>query len=131
MTFRAAGDTGYYSQPGGRDNLAQGVVVLGQRETLALASSVSAGGTQPGQVAYGGDYAIRAIAADWNGASAQVQFLDVDGATWTPLQNQDGSNVAAFTANRTQVAVLASSTQVRVAVTGTPAGLYISAGRLP
>lgn len=100
----------------------------GVQETLSLvANSVVAAGRQ----AYGGNYQARAFASNWAGASAKLQFLDADGATWTDFANADGSAMAPFTANRTQTLALGSYAQIRVLVTGAPTGLFINASRQP
>lgn len=98
------------------------------RESLALVTNNT---VAPAQSAYGGDYYIRAIATNWNSASVRIQFLDVDGATWTNLQNVDGTDVTPFTANRTQVTGLGSNASIRAVVTGAPTGLYVKADRVP
>jgi hypothetical protein len=100
----------------------------GVQETLTLvANSVATAG----QSAYGGDYQARAFATDWAGGSAKLQFLDADGQTWTDLANADGSAVAPFTANRTQVLGLGSNASIRAVITGAPVKLYIVVSRQP
>lgn len=98
------------------------------QETLNL---VVNNGVADAQTVYGGDYLIRAMAINWNGASVTIQYLDADKVTYTPLTNQDGSAVAPFTANRTQAVTLGSNSVLRAVITGTPTGLYIAASRIP
>lgn len=124
--------------PDGRTSYLGGAIVVDQagnplqvgskQETLNLANnSVSAGP----QTAFGGDYQIRAVASNWNGGSAKIQFLDADGSTYTDLTNQDGSAVTPFTANRTQPTGLGSNAIIKAVITGSPVGLFIVASRMP
>jgi|GEM_PF-6528210 len=102
-----------------------------RQETLTLASNVSAAGNQPPVTAYGGDYVVRAFATNWNSATAKLQFLDADGTTWSDLTKADGTALTPFSANTTLSAGFGSAAQLRLAVTGTPTGLYVTASRIP
>lgn len=50
--------------------------------TLLQNTSVSGAGTLP---INGGDYVWTCEAANWNGATATLQHLMLDGVTWTPV----------------------------------------------
>jgi len=99
-----------------------------KQETLPLVNNSVA---SPPQTAFGGDYQIRAVASNWNGGSAKIQFLDADGSTYSDLTNQDGSAVTPFTANRTQPTGLGSNAIIKAVITGSPVGLFIVASRMP
>lgn len=64
----------------------------------------------------GGDYLWRATATNWNGATATLQFLDLDGSTWANVK--DGANAdVTLTANGSKAIGIAQGTMLRVAVT--------------
>lgn len=64
-----------------------------------------------------GSYTYRCRAATWNSATADLQFLDLDGVTWVSLT---GTPVSA---NATSGVVLGSNATIREHITGTPTGL--------
>lgn len=102
----------------------------GVRENLTLASNVGAQGSFPatGTTAYGGDYIFTVSAANFNGASVQLQALGPDGTTY---QNIGAAKTANDTTGGTGVG-LGSNARVRVTVSGgTPSGLYALLSRLP
>jgi len=69
---------------------------------------------------YKSSYTFACVATTWNAASAQLQYLGADGATWV---NYSG---AALTANGLVAVTIGANTSVRAVVTGTPTGLYCS-----
>lgn len=97
-----------------------------QEQVLLVSDSVV---SDPEQL-YGGDYVVRAKASNWNSGSVKLQALDADGTSWYDLV--DASAVAVnFTANGTKNFGAGSNGVVRAVVTGSPAGLYVSVGRMP
>lgn len=105
--------------------------LLRPQETLQLAANVGAAGNQPAVSAYGGNYLVRAFATSWAGASAKLQFLDADGTTWSDLTKEDNTALTPFSANATLAIGLGSNAGLRLVVTGAPAGLYVTASRMP
>ncbi len=84
-----------------------------------LVSGYNAAGTTPSvHVEKNPYYIFSCVAASWGGASAQLQALGPDGATWLT------GGVAALTANGTTQVSVGSGSLVQVVVTGTPTGLY-------
>ena len=66
-----------------------------------------------------GLYVESCVASAWNGASAQLQALALDGSTWL------SGNVAALTANSTQQVQVGQNSTLSVLVSGgPPTGLY-------
>lgn len=85
---------------------------------LLTAQSAVGNGPQAGPI-NGGDYLWRVTATAWGGATATLQFLDLDGSTWSPVRNAANTADVALTANGTVAIGLSQGTIVRVAVTGT------------
>lgn len=100
------------------------------RENLALVTNNTVAAPQS---AYGGDYTISASASAWGGASAQVQYLGPDGATYFDLGRPRTANDVndPANANAPQLVGLSSNARIRCVVTGAPTGLYLSVSRLP
>ncbi len=80
-------------------------------------------GPQAGPVS-GGDYLWRVTATTWNGATATLQFLDLDGTTWSNVKKSDGTTDVTLTANGSVAIGVAQGSVLRVAVTSAnPTGM--------
>ena len=83
-----------------------------------LATGVAAqGATGPVGPVAGGDYIWRAEASNWNGATATLQFLGLDGSTWFPVRNAANSADIALTANGSVAIGVAQGSILRVNIT--------------
>ena len=78
----------------------------------------AAGTTTPVNVEKNPYYIFSCVATSWGGASAQIQALGPDGATWLT------GGVSALTSNGVVTLSLGTGSLVEVVVTGTPTGLY-------
>jgi len=88
------------------------------RGNYTLLSNATATG-QSTVAVMGGDYLWRAEASNWNGATATLQFLGLDGATWYNLTD-DANAPVTLTANGQKAIGVAQGSFVRVSITGGP-----------
>lgn len=85
---------------------------------LLTAQSAQGNGPATGPVS-GGDYIWRVESPNWNGATATLQFLGLDGATWFPVRNAgDTADVARTTTGSVAVGI-AQGSILRVVVSAT------------
>ncbi|RWX78275.1 hypothetical protein EPK99_06480 [Neorhizobium lilium] len=99
-------------------NAAGQVVGFGSKGQYVLLTNQAAIGNGPsaGPVS-GGDYIWRVTATNWNGATATLQFLDLDGTTWSNVKKADGTTDVTLTANGSVPIGIAQGSVLRVAVT--------------
>lgn len=83
-----------------------------------LLNNVTATGLGVGPIA-GGNYIWRAEAANWNGATATLQYLQLDGVTWTAVRTSAPADVA-LTANGVVAVTIGDGSTMRVLITGGP-----------
>ena len=103
-----------YHDSGG--TVLSGVVAVGM--SYGLASNINAPGTtSPVTGVLGASYVFGCVATTWNSATAQLQALGPDGATYINVGT-------AISANGTLGVVIGAGATVRVTVSGTPTGLY-------
>lgn len=101
----------------GTDGIAVGANAK-QQYTLLTNQAAIGNGAQAGPIS-GGDYVWRTTATNWNGSTATLQFLDLDGTTWAAV-----TGVTAMTANGQQSIGAAQGSILRVAVTAAaPTGM--------
>jgi hypothetical protein len=81
--------------------------------TLLTGSTVTGAGVGP---IAGGDYLWRAECAGWNGATATLEFLGLDGTTWYPVKKSDGTTSVTLTANGSVACGVAQGAMLRVAI---------------
>lgn len=100
------------------------VIGFGTKGQYTLLTNVSALGAGPQtSPVSGGDYLWRATATNWNGATATLQFLDLDGTTWTNVKDSANADVT-LTSNSQKPIGIAQGSVLRVNVSGTaPTGL--------
>lgn len=83
-----------------------------------LLNNVAATGSGVGLIA-GGNYIWRVEATNWNGATATLQYQQLDGVTWTAVRNSTPADVA-FTANGVVAVTIGDGSIMRVLITGGP-----------
>lgn len=100
------------------------------KKQYTLLTNATATGSQVGPID-GGDYVWRAEASNWNGATATLQFLGLDGTTWYPVRNAANTADVTLTANG-QVAIgIAQGSFLRVAISvAVPTGVNSNVGGL-
>lgn len=84
-----------------------------------LLSAATATGAGVGSI-LGGDYVWRAESSNWNGATATLQFLGLDGSTWFPVRNAANTADVTLTANGQVGVGVGQGSTLRVAITGGP-----------
>ena len=94
------------STPGGAVTLASNINAAGRTATITSAPK--------------GNYILSCVASSWGGATAQLQALGPDGATWL------SGGVSALSANGTTAVTVGVGASLSILVTGTPTGLYCS-----
>lgn len=95
-----------------------------------LLTNATATGSQVGPID-GGDYVWRAESSNWNGATATLQFLGLDGVTWFPVRNADNSADVTLTANGQVGIGVGQGSILRVAISGAvPAAMNSAIGGL-
>jgi len=86
-----------------------------------LVSNQNAAGTSPNVLVEKNPYYIlSAVAASWNGASAQLQVLGPDGVTWVT------GGLSPLTSNGNIQVSIGAGSLVRIVTTGNPTGLYVN-----
>lgn len=117
-------DTVIYQGSGGQPLDAMGVVTFNPdgtganskgQYTLLTNQAATGNGAQVGPV-NGGDYIWRVEATNWNGSTATLQFLGLDGTTWFPVKDSANADVT-LTANGSKGVGVAQGSFLRVAVT--------------
>lgn len=86
------------------------------RYLLAINMSASGNGIAAGPV-QGDDYLWRVTSSTWNGATATLQYLDLDGTTWSNVKDSANADVT-LSANGSKPIGIAQGAIVRVSVTG-------------
>jgi hypothetical protein len=127
---------------GGPGSLAERMIDMGDQSyakqvvqahgyySLLKGLAAIAPGAMVGPVA-GGDYLWRTEAANWNGSTATLQYLGLDGATWFPVLKSDGATSVTLTANGSVAVGIAQGSVIRVNVTGAaPTGMNSAIGGL-
>lgn len=130
-------DTVTYQGSAGNLLDAQGVVAYspdgtpaGDKKQYTLLAGATATGSQVGPIS-GGDYIWRAESANFNGATATLQYLGLDGATWYPVRNAANTADVALTATGSVAIGVAQGSVLRVAISGgTPAPMNSVIGGL-
>lgn len=90
---------------------------LSAKRQYTLLTNATATGDQTGPVD-GGDYVWRAEASNWNGATATLQFLGLDGSTWFPVRNAANTADVTLTANGQVGVGVGQGSYLRVAISG-------------
>ncbi|MGV1787382.1 MULTISPECIES: hypothetical protein [Agrobacterium] len=129
-------DTVTYQGAAGNLLDAQGVVAYspdgtpaGDKKQYTLLAGATATGSQVGPIS-GGDYIWRAESANWNGATATLQYLGLDGATWNNVKDSANADVT-LTANGSKAIGVAQGSVMRVSISGgTPAPMNSVIGGL-
>lgn len=86
--------------------------------SYTLLNNVAATGSGVGPIA-GGNYIWRVEATSWNGATATLQYQQLDGVTWTAVRTSAPADVA-FTANGVVAVTIGDGSIMRVLITGGP-----------
>ncbi|WP_216331175.1 DUF5110 domain-containing protein [Rhizobium sp. X9] len=101
-----------------------------EKRQYTLLAGATATGSQVGPIS-GGDYIWRAESANWNGATATLQYLGLDGATWYPVRNAANTADVTLTATGSVAIGVAQGSVLRVAISGgTPAPMNSVLGGL-
>lgn len=126
MAFEKKNDGGTYTDEAGTRRGAQVVIAVGadggsvsDKKQYTLLTNATATGSQVGPIS-GGDYIWRAEAVNWNGATATLQFLGLDGTTWYPVRNNANTADVTLTANGSVSIGVAQGAILRVAISGGP-----------
>lgn len=100
------------------------------KKAYTLLTSATATGSQVGPVD-GGDYVWRAESSNFNGSTATLQFLGLDGTTWYPVRNAANTADVTLTATGSVAVGVAQGSFLRVAISGgTPAAMNSVLGGL-
>lgn len=100
------------------------------KKQYTLLSNSTATGSQVGPID-GGDYVWRAESSNFNGSTATLQFLGLDGTTWYPVRNAANTADVTLTATGSVAVGVAQGSFLRVAITGgTPAAMNSMLGGL-
>lgn len=92
-----------------------GTAAFDKKQYTLLTNQAAVGnGPSTGPIS-GGDYIWRAEAANWNGATATLQYLGLDGVTWFNVKDSANADVA-LTANGSKGVGIAQGSFLRVAV---------------
>lgn len=103
---------------------------LTDKKQYTLLSGATATGQSVGPVS-GGDYVWRAESSNFNGATATLQFLGLDGTTWYPVRNAANSADVSLTATGSVPVGVSQGSFLRVAITGgTPTAMNSALGGL-
>lgn len=139
MTIGMRNDGGVYVDEAGVSRSIEVLRVVGRdggdasgkrRYTLLTNQAAIGNGPQAANIA-GGDYIWRVEATTWNGATATLQFLGLDGTTWYPVRNAANTADVALTASGSVAVGLSEGSTVRVAVTAAaPTGMNSALGGL-
>lgn len=137
MAFEKKNDGGTYTDEAGTRRGAQVVIAVGadggsvsDKKLYTLLAGATVTGSQVGPIS-GGDYIWRAESANWNGATATLQYLGLDGATWYPVRNAANTADVTLTATGSVAIGVAQGSVLRVAISGgTPAPMNSVLGGL-
>ncbi|MBO9108714.1 DUF5110 domain-containing protein [Agrobacterium sp. S2/73] len=101
-----------------------------EKRQYTLLAGATATGSQVGPIS-GGDYIWRAESTNFNGATATLQYLGLDGATWYPVRNAANTADVTLTATGSVAIGVAQGSVLRVAISGgTPAPMNSVIGGL-
>ena len=136
MAFEKKYDGGTWTDEAGQRRGAQVVIAVGadggsvsDKKQYTLLAGATATGSQVGPIS-GGDYIWRAESANWNGATATLQYLGLDGATWNNVKDSANADVT-LTANGSKAIGVAQGSVMRVSISGgTPAPMNSVIGGL-
>lgn len=136
MAFEKKNDGGTYTDEAGTRRGAQVVIAVGadggsvsDKKQYTLLAGATATGSQVGPIS-GGDYIWRAESANWNGATATLQYLGLDGTTWNNVKDSANADVT-LTANGSKAIGVAQGSVMRVLISGgTPAPMNSVLGGL-
>ena len=93
-------------------------------ERVSLLNNVTTSGSAV--TVDGGRYIVDAVCATWNGATAQLQYLSADNATYVNV------NGASFVANGAAEIMVGAGALMKMTISGTPsAGVYAALKRVP
>jgi hypothetical protein len=105
-------------------------VNLNDKRQYTLLTAATATGQQVGPIS-GGDYVWRVESTNFNGATATLQFLGLDGTTWYPVRNAANTADVALTATGSVAVGVSQGSFLRVNITGgSPAAMNSSLGGL-
>lgn len=101
--------------------------VVVARPVYTLLSNAAATGAGVTDIV-GGNYVWRAESSNWNGATAKLQVLGLDGVTWVDVLDTAAATVT-LTANGYKVVTIGQGATVRVLITsGPPTAVYSNLG---
>jgi hypothetical protein len=122
MSYAKKNDTLVYTDSAGNPRAAAVTVALtpdggsiGEKKQYTMLANATETGAQVGPIA-GGDYVWRCEASNWNGATATLQYLGLDGVTWFPVRNAANTADVALTANGQVSLGVAQGSILRVAI---------------
>lgn len=123
MAFEKKNDGGTYTDEAGTRRGAQVVIAVGadggsvsDKKQYTLLAGATATGSQVGPIS-GGDYIWRTESASWNGATATLQYLGLDGATWNNVKDSANADVT-LTVNGSKPIGVAQGSVLRLSISG-------------